>query len=109
MPIHPPRTRTRKASSKPKRDRTDDSVNFDKMLMNWTANGMPHLFDLHFPDYSCCCPSLRAKKEDIAAFTKALLGLDIPTVEKLRQQFEGAYLDLKYGKKGDKESERKDS
>ena len=106
MPIHPPRARG--TSNRPKRDRTDDkSVDFNKMLLNWAANGMPHLFDLHFPDYSCCCPSLRAKKEDIAEFTRALMKLDIATVERLRQQFEGAYLDLKYEKKGDKGSERK--
>lgn len=88
MPIHGPRKNT----NRQRNEALDRELsNFDKMLEDWVRDVHPHRYDLHFPDYSCCHPKLKAADKDKAKFYSALKVLDIPTIEALRQQFEGAY------------------
>lgn len=88
MPIHGPRKSTKRQRSEAL-DREADK--FEKMLKDWLEDIHPHRYDLHFPDYSCCHPNLKAKDKDKAAFYGAMVRLDVPVLEALRQQFEGAY------------------
>lgn len=89
MPIHGPRKDTRR-KNKWETDRSEGVEDFDKMLNNWLMDTQPHKFSLHFPDYSCCYPALKATDTDKRRFVKAMVKLDIPVIERLRQQFEGA-------------------